>query len=177
VAPNYTKTIICLANSRKTSGRCVAGKEVLPNGTGAWVRPVSKRPTAELSEEDRRFQDGKDPKLLDVVRIPLVEPRPHGFQVENHLIDDGYYWTKVRKATWAELRLALDPVAGPLWDNSSSSYNGLRDRVQEAVANQSNSSLRLIEVDDLKVVVHVEGAEFGNGKRKVRGRFTFNGVE
>ena len=54
----------------------------------------------------------------------MVEPQPHGFQSENHLIDDGYYWTKEREASWDDLKAALDPVAGPLWDNSSSSYNG-----------------------------------------------------
>jgi len=177
MAPKYTKTIICLANSRKITGRCVAGKEVGGGGPGAWVRPISGRPTGELSEEDRRYENGQDPKLLDIVRIPMVEPKPHGFQTENHLIDDGYYWAKQRQATWEELQAALDKVPGALWDNSSSSYNGLHDRVEEAAANQLGSSLRLIEVKDLKIVVAVEGAEFGNGKRKVRGHFTLNGAQ
>ncbi len=30
---------------------------------------------------------------------------------------------------------------------------------------------------DLKIVVAVEGAEFGNAKRKVRGHFTLNGAQ
>jgi hypothetical protein len=158
MAPKYTKTIICLANSRKITGRCVAGKEVGGGGPGAWVRPISGRQTGELSEEDRRYENGQDPKLLD-------------------MIDDGYYWTKERQATWGELKAALDKVSGALWDNSSSSYNGLHDRVEEAAANQLGSSLRLIEVKDLKIVVAIEGAEFGNGKRRVRGHFTLNGAE
>jgi hypothetical protein len=177
MAPKYTKTIICLANSRKITGRCVAGKEVGSGGPGAWVRPISGRQTGELSEEDRRYENGQDPKLLDIVRIPMVEPKPHGFQTENHLIDDGYYWTKERQATWGELKAALDKVSGALWDNSSSSYNGLHDRVEEAAANQLGNSLRLIEVKDLKIVVAIEGAEFGNGKRRVRGHFTLNGAQ
>jgi hypothetical protein len=177
MAPKYTKTIICLANSRKIAGRCVAGREIGGGKIGPWLRPISGRPTGELSEEDRRFENGQDPKLLDVIRIPMIEARPHGFQTENHLIDDGYYWTKEREASWDELKAALDPKVGSLWDNSSSSYNGLHVRVEEAAANQLGSSLRLIEVSDLKIVVHVEGAEFGNGKRKVRGQFTFNGAQ
>jgi len=174
---NYTKTIICLANSRKISGRCVAGKETRSGKAGAWIRPVSGRPMGELSEEDRRFENGQDTKLLDVIRIPMVEPRPHGFQAENHLIDDGYYWTKEREASWDELKAALDKVSGPLWDNSSSSTYGLNDRVEEATADKLGSSLRLVEVTDLKIVVAVEGAEFGNAKRKVRGRFTLHGTQ
>jgi hypothetical protein len=168
---NYYKTIICLANSRKITGRCVAGKEITGNMIGGWIRPISARPTGELSEEDRRFQDGQDPKLLDVIRIPMVEARPNGFQTENHLINDGYYWTKKRTGNWNDLKAALDPIVTPLWNNSSSSYNGSNDRVEETLAKELGSSLRLIEVTDLKIVVAVEGAQFGNGKRKVRGHF------
>lgn len=177
MAPKYTKTIICLANSRKIAGRCVAGKEIGGGKIGSWIRPISGRPAGELSEEDRRFENGQDPKLLDVVRIPMVEARPHGFQTENHLIDDGCYWTKERQASWDELQSALDEVSGALWDNSSSSTYGRNDRVEEAAANKLDSSLRLVEVRDLKIVVAVEGAEFGNAKRKVRGRFTLNGAQ
>jgi hypothetical protein len=176
MVPNYVKTIICLANSRKISGRCVAGKEINGNGIGGWVRPVSARPTGELSEEERRFQDGQHPELLDVVHVPMVEPRPSGFQAENHLIDARYYWVKEREAAWAELEAAVDPVS-PLWDNRSSTYNGLHDRVDEASANQLGSSLRLIAVNDFSVSVGIEGAAFGNAKRKVRGRFSLEDEE
>jgi hypothetical protein len=171
----YTKTIICLANSRKMAGRCVAGKEIIGGKIGGWIRPVSGRPTGELSEEDRRFENGLDAKLLDVITIAMVGSRPHGYQIENHLIHDGYYWTKEREASWSELQAAVDKVSGPLWDNSSSSYNGLNDRVEEAAANHLGSSLRLVEVEDLKIAVAVEGAAFGNAKRRVRGGFTLDG--
>jgi hypothetical protein len=45
----YKKTIVCLANSIKDNGRCIAGREVLANRYGGWIRPVSDRATAELS--------------------------------------------------------------------------------------------------------------------------------
>ena len=173
--PKYRKKIICLANSRKTTGRCVAGKEVIDGAPADWIRPVSRRDSGELSEEERRYQNGQDPKLLDIIVVPCAEPRPHQFQQENHLIDDKYYWTKVGEADWTQLQAALDNVPGVLWDNTSSSYNGQHDRVIEATANTLTSSLRLIPVEDLVVEVLVEGAEFGNGKRKVRGTFTLNG--
>ena len=73
--------------------------------------------------------------------------------------------------------LLLTPLLAPLWEDSSSSCNGLHDRVGEAEANELGSSLRLVEVTDFKIVVAVEGAQFGNGKRKVRGHFTYNGAE
>lgn len=164
-----------MANSRKTSGRCIAGKEVANGVYGPWIRPVSSRPTAELSEYERRYENGRDPRVLDIVRVPMMEPRPHGFQTENHLIDPDKYWTSQGAATWADARNALDPL-GPLWDNASSSYNGLHDRVNEQLANPLNGSLRLIRVGDFVINVVTEGEEFGNGKRRLRGQFSHLGV-
>ncbi len=109
--PNYHKTFTCLANSRKMSGRCIAGKEK----DGSWVRPVSSRDTGELSENDRRFKDGTYPQVLDIVLVTMKEPRPHAFQTENHLIDDGYYWSKAGEATYPQLVELIDTVHGPLW--------------------------------------------------------------
>ncbi len=173
--PGYKRTILCLANSRKNTGRCIAGKVIGGGPVGEWVRPVSSRATGELSEEERRYENGQDPKLLDVITIPLKGAQSEGHQRENHLIDDGFYWEFVRKASAAEVELALDHVRGPLWDNASSSYNGLHDRVAESAVMSCGYSLRLIKVVDLAISVGTEGAEFGNGKRKVRGRFSLNG--
>lgn len=87
----YTKTILCLANSRKLSGRCIAGKEKLRRGYGEWIRPVSARPSEEISEEERRYENGQSAQILDVISVPMREPRPGAHQTENHLIDDDYY--------------------------------------------------------------------------------------
>lgn len=172
----YSKTILCLANSRKTSGRCVAGREVVNNKLGDWVRPVSARGSGELSELDRRYENGQHPQVLDIIRIPMLEPKPHQFQAENHLINDDYYWTLERQVDWAGVHNALDGP-GLLWTNGDSSYSGVNDRVSAANLGQPQGTLRLIKVTDLSINVVVEGAEFNNGKRKVRGRFTHGGVQ
>src|ERR1700731_102602 len=141
MAPKYVKKIICLANSRKDSGRCVAGKELAGDKLGGWIRPVSERPTGEVSEEERRFENGQDPKPLDIIAIPMIQARPHNFQSENHLIDDQYYWAKEGQATWDQIRAAIDRIPGPLWDNSSpDTHNGVNDRVEEGLANTLDSS-------------------------------------
>ncbi len=164
----YTKTIVCLANSRKppSGGRCIAGREYSQAGFGPWVRPVSARPTAEISEEERRYEDGTDPAVLDVVRISMVEPRPRGHQQENHLIDDGIYWSKVRRLTWADLESALERPSGPLWTNGCSSSHGENDRIPEREAAELSRSLYLIRPLDLVLVVALEGE-----RRKLRARF------
>ncbi|WP_339948831.1 hypothetical protein [uncultured Albimonas sp.] len=173
---NYTVTIICLASSRKTSGRCVAGRTINDYGLGEWIRPVSARATGEVSLDERRFQNGSEPSLLDIVKIPMQEPRPHAYQRENHLIDDGYYWTLERRGSRDDALAAIDGQHLPLWSNGSSSYSGQNDRVSEDCADVNAGSLRLIAVNDLQITTRVEGAEFGNGKRRVRGRFSHNGT-
>jgi len=172
---SYTKKIVCLANSRKISGRCIAGKEVTEQGYGNWIRPISNRPTGEISEYERRFENGEHPTVLDIVVIPMAKHAPHHYQQENHLIDDNYYWERVGIVRWANLPDISDRVSNELWVNGYSSYNGVNDRIPENIANNLESSLLLIQPDTLTISVDVEGAEFGEGKRKVRAIFSLNG--
>ncbi len=172
---SYDKTILCLANSRRPGGRCVAGKEKINNQFGGWVRPVSNRPTEEISQKEGRYKDGSDPDVLDIIVIPMIQPKPTGFQSENHLIDPEYYWEKAGQATWSQVLAAVDAPSGSLWINGSSSYNGSNDRVIAASANTLKNSLFLIKPSDLKIVVATEGEDFGNPRRRVRASFHFNG--
>lgn len=172
----YTKTILCLANSRKPpSGRCIAGRVVAQGGFADWVRPVSERPTREISEEERRFENGRQPRVLDVLAITMRAHVPAGHQQENHEIDAGYYWTKRRAVDWQELLGAVEAVNGPLWTNDSSSYYGTNDRVEAADAARLTRSLYLLRPENLRIVVVVEGAQFNNPRRRVRARFRMSG--
>jgi len=47
------KRIVCLANSRKPNGRCVAGVELSGGRPVAWIRPVSR--TTRLLQTYRRY--------------------------------------------------------------------------------------------------------------------------
>lgn len=173
----YSKTILCLANSRKINGRCVAGREMGDAGTGDWIRPVSNHGHGEVSELDRRFSNGVDPKVGDIIQIPMLQPKPHLYQIENHLIDAERYWSLVRKATPAEIDMAIEKDGRTsLWNISSSTKNGLRDRVLPSLVGESEGSLTFIEVTDLEIQTGVEGAQFNNPKRKMRGQFTYSGL-
>jgi hypothetical protein len=167
----YTKTIVCLANSRKTSGRCVAGRKWTGQAFGDWIRPVSARATEEVSLEERRYPNGRDPQLLDVIEIPLLLPRPHTYQQENHLIDADSHWINRGRLDWDEILPALEKIRGPLWLNGPSTYNGLHDQVPASDAESFSRSLYLVRPTDCRIVVSVDGAAFGNPKRRVRAAF------
>ena len=168
------KRIVCLANSRKLHGRCVAGREWVDGQAGRWIRPVSNREHQEVSEYERQYEDGGDPRVLDVIDVPVLEPRPASFQSENWLIDPEYYWEKVGRLSWFDLPALADP-AEALWLDGHSTYHGVNDRIPLDVADSVTDSLRLVHVDRLALSVFKPGEAFGNMKRRVQGRFTCAG--
>lgn len=167
----YVKTIACLANSRKTSGRCIAGKDYVDGHFGDWIRPVSSRPEEEISEEDRRYETGGYANLLHIISVPMSRHVPWGCQNENHLINDGYYWSQQGTVPWDSLARAVDAPAC-LWINGNSSYNGQNDRVQETMLDRLACSLYFLGPLQIGLDVSAEGAAFDNFKRSVRGFFT-----
>ncbi len=175
-APNVARTLLCLANSRKLTGRCVAGREITAGRPGPWTRPVSDREHQEVSHQERRYDDGSDPRVLDVILVPLVEHRPHAYQQENWLLDPRFYWERQGRMDWQQLQPFVEP-AGPLWTNNDSSYSGLNDRVANAEATQLRNSLRLILVERLTIRVFRPGEAFGNNKRRVQGQFRHEGTQ
>lgn len=171
-----SKRILCLANSKKHSGRCVAGREITAAGAGAWIRPVSARPGEEVSENERQYQDGSDPRLLDVIDVPLVRPAPHACQTENWLLDPSGYWSRVRKADWNEL-LQYSEAPATLWVNGHSTYHGQHDEIPQADADALPGSLFLIRVSRVDLRVFAPQETFGNPKRRVLARFEHAGVD
>jgi hypothetical protein len=163
LAVTLVKRLVCLANSRKLSGRCIAGKEL----TGAWVRPVSDRPKQEVSEEERQYNDGSDPRVLDIMDVPMKYHLPNSYQSENWLLDPEQYWVLVRRAGWNDLNALADHPEG-LWVNESSSSVGLNDRVEHGSAERLTSSLYLIRPEKVMLRVFAPGADFGNPKRRVQ---------
>ncbi len=170
------KRIVCLANSRKLNGRCLAGKEFGGDTVGTWIRPVGAREHGEVSEYERQYEDGSDPKILDVIDVPLLDPQPKGFEQENWLLDPEYYWGKVGRVTWPELARLADHVE-PLWIDGIHTYNGINDKIPLAQVGTVRSSLRLLHVTTLRISVFKPGEAFGNLKRRVQGRFNYGDRE
>jgi hypothetical protein len=112
--------MICLANSIRDGGRCVAGIDLK---SGGWIRPVPPGgggiPTRHVTFSGRLL------KPLDIVELALKEPQPATrFQRENRVVR-GYGWRRVGVARLEEVLRYCDRAV-PVLHSAS-------DRVDPAV--------------------------------------------
>ncbi len=80
---------ICLANSLKEGGRCLAGIEVdernqprIINNRPKWIRPVCHTTHGEVP-----VHIAIPFRLLDIIEIDDIKSHPHPYQTENVLFD------------------------------------------------------------------------------------------
>lgn len=173
---SYVKRIICLANSFKHGGTCIAGKELLAGvpsgGVGPWIRPVSSRPTGELSIEECRYKNYQTPRMLDIVELALVRALPRGHQVENYLLDPTHRFVRVGVFPSGRMRELFDEPAA-LWADGDNTEKGHNDCIRHEQAAGQKHSLALIrpEPEHLKIRVENGGRQ---GQRSYRAEFIYN---
>ena len=152
---------VCLANSRKMGGRCVAG---IGTNEGGWIRPVADTQDGTLGAQQYVLDDQTPVAVLDVVTAEVIrrEPKPH--QPENWVVG-ARRWRRVRTldAAQAQALLTQHIVEGP------ELFGTLTDRVEFETARQRplTSSLAIIKPERIAWVIDTWGA-----KRKTRVRFT-----
>jgi len=90
--------LICLANSRRDGGRCVAGIDV---DSGLWIRPLP--PRGSTIPEEKTFLDGRLFTPLDVIELELDPPTfTTRFQCENRLMQN-WNWSMVGRVDPADI--------------------------------------------------------------------------
>lgn len=164
--------VICLANSYKLGGRCFAGRMFRGTSIGPWVRPIGDRDGEQVLLSEIAFANGASPSLLDVVGLPLRMGRPNLHQRENWTFYPNQQW--VLGESIPATPTFLDRLLSnhdDLWKNTSSSQEGLRDRVGLADLKQMPDSLRFIRPDALELEVSTQD------KWRCRAHFTYQGVE
>ncbi len=172
----YKRTIVCLANSRKLNGRCVAGLDLQNGKVGEWIRPVGSADKGELYDE-RLYAGREEPRLLDIIEIEFLRPRSTAGHPEDHLVNARLQWVRQGSFERAQLSQAIEKVSGCLWFDGGSSWNGQNDKIPADVATELPTSLKLVQPDELTMRVQTEGADFGRGKKKVRGQFSIGGFD
>lgn len=158
--------LICLANSYKHGGRCVAGLRT--DGAG-WIRPISSLPDGTLYPSDYMLSDYTEPGALDVIRVGLTVPRPAAHQPENWVID-GTTWGLIARPMPAALAAVLRAAttSGP------DLLGGQSDRVIWAVLQQqpATASLALATPSTLDLYHQLSLSS----RPQVRGRFALGPV-
>lgn len=171
----YSRTIICLANSYKHGGRCVAGREYQEGVAGAWLRPVSVREGRELSAAECRYGLLRGTVTVgDIADVELARPVPHAHQVENHEIAATGGWRKFGCASWTLLYACQDADYADFWIDHGSSSRGVADRVPISLAPDLSASLQLIYLRRLELLVRTG---FNGVGKEVRACFTHLGME
>lgn len=154
---------ICLANSRKSARRCVAGLRL---DSDEWVRPVSPAEGA-LLRRHYVLDDGTEATPLDVIDVHVSEHRPKPYQPENWVLEDKQ-WKLINRLNLTEayelLRRALVP--GP------ELFGDTNDRLPLAglQAEPIPRSLALIEPTDVSWYITTSM----KGNRQTRALFSLN---
>lgn len=153
--------IVCLANSWKEGGRCVAGIDL---DSGRWVRPVSNSAHGELSTTQSSAIDGANSRAvrpLDILEIGEVAPRPEPGQPENVQLGRTPWFVSGRAS--ASLLDSYVTKMGPL-------LHGVTDRVPGSRINEVSASLALIKVQNPTFKLNTNF-----GKSQLRAVFDFWG--
>jgi hypothetical protein len=150
-----TKRLLILANSVKKKQHCVAGRVVREDEEGVkygkWIRPVSRKSEGELTAADCQFQNGRLPKVWEVVDVPLEECEESSSQPENWFIDPHSYWVKVGD----QATLGFPPVYGDTPADLWIDKNARIDRISpDALATLDRKrSLYLVPVSDFQIQI------------------------
>ena len=168
-----TKRVICLANSRKGGQRCVAGRELIEEGVGGWLRPVSGA-AGSIGLWERQYADAVEPQLGDIVELSVLDRENRAdHQRENWHLDRDKRWRRVGRVGWSEL-VALAEGSEPLWPDADASdtLHGRNNRVRGSQTRRLSNSLRLIHVQRLRL--HVLPAS-GTRAARLDGEFSLGG--
>ena len=154
--------LICLANSRKHGGRCVAGLRT--DGSG-WLRPVGRMPDGTLYPTDYTLDDYTEAGPLDVIRVGVTAPRPECHQPENWVID-GSTWQLAERPAGPH----LSPVLQAAIRTGAELLTGYSDRLSHADLQQHpvSTSLALVAPKELELYHQLSYS----GRPQVRARFT-----
>lgn len=152
--------IICLANSLKHGGRCVAGIEMK---TGQWVRPYSYLDSGNIPTHLTVIGD-RPLQLLDVVDIPLAACS-RGYEIENRRILCPN-WKKVGQVTPFEVVPYVEQTL--LHFVREDWISAVPFHYLKSLPTEQRKTIQLVKTDNFQV--------FETGAGKWKGSFSINHV-
>ncbi len=161
-----TIQIICLANSRKHGGRCVAG---IRTDGGGWIRPVADFGDGSLFYYHYKLPDKSEPLVLDVVSFHVDHPQPGPHHPEDWVLRNLPWELNERPASARWLDMLHSQLCG-----GPEIFGNTLDRIPSAQvrATPLKSSLALVEPQRLSWRIGLSS----KGKRQCRAVFTLAGA-
>lgn len=154
--------VLILTKSAKHGEYCVAGIDL---ERMSWVRLVSDDESTmyALTRDMVEYSTGRQCQVLDVIDVRTLEEKPLSIQKENILIDEGYYFSYIRRYSSED----LDQFAC----NDKYIFGNNYSYINKATALGFGCSLKLFEVENLELV------ETTNNQNKTRRKvnFKYNG--
>jgi hypothetical protein len=133
--------LICLANSWRSGGRCIAG---IDRATGAWIRPVP--PDTDAIPEARCTVGATALSLLDVFDVDVALPQETArYQRENRVLKS-WNWVMHGRERAATLLQYVDDSA-PLFHNTMDRVVGI---VLDQLPPREWKSLQLVRPRNLR---------------------------
>lgn len=164
-----TFEIICLANSLKHGGRCIAGFKT--DGSG-WLRPVSSKTDGTLHEEHYTLPNGQEPELFNILKIECDRPYSCSHQPENWIVSDRP-WQFMGWPTTDQLNQLLKPEINKT-NNSLTLLGNYSDRIELEVLQNNPACASLCLLKPQKLLWKV--STFSR-RRRYRAIFKFNGTQ
>lgn len=172
------KEIVLLSKSVKHGQNCIAGREIIRNGSklqlGPWIRPVSEHDEGAVSNLEIMLEGGGLPQFLDIIEIEVKESVDNQTQPENWLIE---------KKKWKKTgRIGISSVFNHFIENPANLWVGafyLPDRINtnEYIHNSYNTSLYIIKPVTFVMEISTIFNDFqGREQKRRRGKFLYNGV-
>jgi hypothetical protein len=159
---------VCLANSYKEHGRCVAGicldkknRPIVETGRPKWIRPVSSEGHGEIPTDAVSHIE-----LLTIVEIDVINFMGEGHQSENALFDED-----------AIREVGTFPISGLAELCENTRPNIFRNRgkaVSEEDIDNLNHSLVLVRIDDFKILEKPK--EYKPGVTQLRLSFNYKNI-
>jgi hypothetical protein len=161
-----TVEMLCLANSRKHNGRCVAGLRTDGNG---WIRPIGRNALKILMERHYQYPNGDEVLPLDLVRLTVDCPIPSPHHPEDWYVT-GARWELVSRPAPGDI--AVELLRSAMRKQTGVELLGsATDRISFASFQRkpADSSLAIVWAKGLRWVI-TRGGEYN--KRRTRVRFT-----
>jgi hypothetical protein len=153
--------LLCLANSRREGGRCIAGIDLK---SGKWVR-LAKSDGSPFTLDELSYGDGNSPAVLDKIKVRVLKSKASYYHPENWVVDNQFRWEKIDRISINELPRYSDESATFLFRDKSDRLNA-----KDITINPLSQSLMLVRKESL---IFQKWWTMGRRRPQIRAKFTY----